>query len=118
LPTNERTIFVSRSCSTPTSRERKAKIKIQSIDCGDAVSFLFPSQAVEQKRKHRRVLGETIRHQRKRAKLSQEKLAELADLHHNYVGEIERGEKAVSIDVLVKLAQALRVRLRTLVGKL
>ena len=73
---------------------------------------------MEPKRKHRKVLGESIRRYRKRAGLSQEKLAELADLHHNYVGEIERGEKAVSIDVLMKLSQALRVRLRTLVGKL
>jgi len=33
-------------------------------------------------------IGETIRSYRKRADLTQEKLAELADLHPNYVGEI------------------------------
>ena len=41
--------------------------------------------------------------------MSQERLAEKADLHHNYVGELERGEKAASIDSLVKIAKALGV---------
>lgn len=69
-------------------------------------------------REHRKVLGRTIRQHRNRRQISQEKLAELADLHHNYVGELERGEKAASIDVLVKIAKALRLRVRTLVGRL
>jgi len=42
--------------------------------------------------------------------MSQEKMAERADLHHNYIGEIERGEKAATIDSILKLAKALGVR--------
>jgi len=60
--------------------------------------------------KHRRIVGLTIRRYRTRAGLSIEKLAERADLHHNYVGEIERGEKAASVDTLVKIAKGLRIR--------
>lgn len=50
--------------------------------------------------------------------MSQEKLAEKADLHHNYIGELERGEKAASIDTLVKIAKALGVKVRDLVADL
>jgi transcriptional regulator with XRE-family HTH domain len=62
--------------------------------------------------KHRKILGNSIRELRKQAGHSQEKLAERADLHPNYVGEIERGEKNVSIDVLMRIAAALRVSIQ------
>jgi transcriptional regulator with XRE-family HTH domain len=48
-------------------------------------------------------------------KWSQEKLAENSGLHHNYIGEIERGEENVSVDALVRIATALKVRLSDLV---
>jgi DNA-binding XRE family transcriptional regulator len=69
-------------------------------------------------RNHRRVLGETIRTCRKRISFSQEELAERAGLHHNYIGELERGEKAASIDSLLKIATALKVKVRELVADL
>ena len=65
--------------------------------------------------KHRKVLGENIRTHRRNLKLSQEKLAEKADLHHNYIGDIERGEENVSVDALARIAGALKVRLSDLV---
>lgn len=73
---------------------------------------------VARKQKHHKLLGDTIRSYREKAGLSQEKLAEEAGLHHNYIGEIERGEKAATIDTIVKIAAALRMRARDLVHDL
>jgi transcriptional regulator with XRE-family HTH domain len=59
--------------------------------------------------KHRKIVGDAIRESRKAAALSQEKLAERADLHPNYIGEVERGEKTISVDALFRIAAALKV---------
>jgi len=66
--------------------------------------------------RERKIIGETIRKFRKRAGLTQEKLAEKAELHPVYVGEIERGEQTVSIYALMKMAKVLGVRVRDLVS--
>lgn len=53
--------------------------------------------------------GEYVLKLRKARGLSQEKLAELAGLHRNYVGGIERGERNVALLNIVQLAKALGV---------
>ena len=55
------------------------------------------------------IFGKRVRALRLERRLSQEKLAELADLHRNYVGGIERGERNVSLLNIVKLAHGLKV---------
>lgn len=64
---------------------------------------------------YRVILGIAIREQRKRAGLSQEKLAEKADLHPNYMGQVERGEEHVSLAALRRIGRALKVRVAELV---
>lgn len=80
--------------------------------------FLLLFLPVAASNEHRRILGETIRTYRKQARLSQEELAEKADLHHNYIGEIERGEKAATIDTLLKIAKGLGIRASDLLSGL
>jgi len=62
------------------------------------------------------LLGATIRRYRERAGLTQERLAEKAELHPNYLGRVERGEEHISLTALRRLAQALNVRVRDLVN--
>ena len=59
-------------------------------------------------------LGLRVRLERVRRGWSQEVLAELAGLHRNYIGHVERAEINASIAQLAKIAQALNVRLGTL----
>ena len=58
----------------------------------------------------RTLFGKRVRELRLARGLSQEKLAEIADVHRNYVGGVERGERNVSLVNIVKLARGLSVR--------
>lgn len=60
------------------------------------------------------LLGKAIRQRRLSLGLSQEKLAEKADLHWTYVGSVERGKRNVALLNIVKIARALNVRASTL----
>ena len=51
--------------------------------------------------------GKRVRALRERKHISQEQLAELAELHRTYVGAIERGERNVSLKNILRLARAL-----------
>ena len=57
------------------------------------------------------IIGQRIRSYRVAKGLSQEKLAELSDCHPAYIGQIERGEKNVTIASIEKISCALGVPL-------
>lgn len=56
----------------------------------------------------RAVLARNIRLRRSALGISQEALADLAELHRTYVGAVERSERNISIDNIGKLARALQ----------
>jgi transcriptional regulator with XRE-family HTH domain len=62
-----------------------------------------------------RVIGEVVKELRSQAKISQEKLAELADLHRTYISFIELGLVTPSIAVVFRLADALAIKVGDLV---
>ena len=62
----------------------------------------------------RKEIGANVRRFRKRAGLSQKKLAGKAGLHPVYISHVERGTKAVSVEALWKLSRALRLRMASL----
>jgi len=59
-----------------------------------------------------------VRELRTERKLSQEDLAEVADLHRNYISQIECGRRNVSLLNILKIARALEVRPAKLIDEL
>jgi len=61
-----------------------------------------------------RTIGKRIRQERRRLKLTQEELAERADISANFLGHIERGTKRPTLNTLTKIADVLQVSMGTL----
>lgn len=53
--------------------------------------------------------GNNVKNYRQGLGISQEALAEKASLHRTYIGSVERGERNISLENIVQLANALRV---------
>ncbi|MFP3448522.1 helix-turn-helix domain-containing protein [Pseudomonas putida] len=61
--------------------------------------------------------GKVLRQRRKQAGLTQEKLAFEAEVQRNYVSLIERGIHQPTINVIFKLAAALKCKPSTLISE-
>ena len=62
-------------------------------------------------------LGRTIRNLRGRRGYSQESFAHAVGLHRTYMGDIERGERNVSLRNLLRIADALEIPLSQLLAE-
>lgn len=54
-------------------------------------------------------IGLKLRLERVKRNLSQEQFAELANVHTNYIGKIERGEQNITIKKLIKILDSLEI---------
>jgi DNA-binding XRE family transcriptional regulator len=94
-------------------KERKRKVKL--IVNGSPHCLLIALCVVPSVPAHRRVFGDNLRSYRKRANLTQEKLAEKAGLSVIFVSLLENGWRTASMDSLLRIAKALNVELSDLV---
>ena len=56
-----------------------------------------------------RQIGLKFRVERTKKRLSQEKFAEIANVHTNYIGKVERGEQNLTVKKIVELANSLEI---------
>lgn len=59
-------------------------------------------------------LGLRVKNKRLEKNMTQEQLAEAVDISSVYVGQIERGDRHMTIDTLVKIANVLQVSIEEL----
>lgn len=57
------------------------------------------------------LFASNMRRIRKSQGLTQEQVAERADLHPNYISSVERGERNISLQNIWKIAQALEIEM-------
>lgn len=65
-----------------------------------------------------KIFGEILRNLRTENGLSQEKLAELCDLHDRYISFLERGMRQPSVTTVIKIAKAFDMSASELIQKL
>ena len=56
-----------------------------------------------------RVFGTNVRRYREQAGISQEKLAEISELHRTYISDVERFRRSISLSNIQKIAEALNI---------
>jgi transcriptional regulator with XRE-family HTH domain len=57
----------------------------------------------------KQTVARNVRRLRQERGYTQEELSELAGINRNYTGMIERGERSPTVDMLEKLAKALKI---------
>ena len=60
-------------------------------------------------------LGESIKKYRKKKNLSQNEFAEIIDISREHLAKIETAKRSVSLDLLIKIAENLDVRVKDLI---
>ena len=63
-------------------------------------------------------LGRAIRKLRTKKGLSQEALADLANIHRTYIGDVERGTRNIALLNMVRIARSLDISLSRLIAEM
>jgi transcriptional regulator with XRE-family HTH domain len=62
-----------------------------------------------------KIFGDKVKSIRKQKGMSQEHLADLANMHRTYIGMIERAEKNITLINIEKIAKALEINIKDLI---
>ena len=78
--------------------------------------MLFLAVVIEMTTDERMIaFGKRVREVRRNKGISQEKLAELAGIDRSYMGNIERGEKNITLKKVYEICDALKVDIKELI---
>ena len=61
-------------------------------------------------------LGQRIQYFRSQKRISQTRLSEMVFVNHEYISRIENGKKAISLELLISIANALEVSVDDLIA--
>jgi len=64
------------------------------------------------------IFGRVLRQVREEKKLTQEKLAELADVDRTYIYRLENGKRSPSLSIILRIAKALKISPGSLLDKI
>lgn len=64
-----------------------------------------------------KLFGDAVREARESAGVSQEELSFRAEIHRTYVSQLERGLKSPTLGVMLRIAEALKVKAADLVAR-
>jgi len=80
----------------------------------EAIGLALQTVCVTSEEKFLKSFGEHLGQLRKKKGITQEKLADLVDVHRTYIGFIEQGKRNPSIANIYKISKALKVSLKDL----
>ena len=63
-----------------------------------------------------KTIGMNFRLERTKRGLSQERFAEIAGVHTNYIGKVERGEQNLTVKKIVDLANSLEIPIENILN--
>jgi transcriptional regulator with XRE-family HTH domain len=66
----------------------------------------------------RSAFGAAVRRLRTDKKLSQEELADLAEIHRTYIGDVERGTRNIALVNMTRIANALGLPLSRVIAEM
>lgn len=78
------------------------------------IASIKKGRNIVEKNNVKKTFGTSVKELRKQQGISQEELAERAELHRTYVSDVERGERNPSLESITKLANALSVSVSAL----